>query len=419
MSSAAPPCTLIIGGGHAGSEAAMALRQQGYEGRIVLISEESGLPYQRPPLSKGFLAGTVTAQALPIRPDAAYEKAAVERLSDVRALAIDVTAKTVSLDNGNHLGYDHLILATGSRSRRLGINDLEEPLADNLHYLRTLADAERLRDQLAPDQRLVVVGGGYIGLEVAAAARQAGLHVTVLEAQSRILARVTAHEVSTFYQAAHREAGIELLVDIQLKQIILDPTSKRVIAVLSNDGTRHEADLVLVGIGAEPNVELAVQAGLDVDNGIVVDEFTRTSQADIYAIGDCSRHPSALYNRPLRLESIPNAVEQARTAASAIVGKLTPYHSLPWFWSDQYDLKLQIAGLSQGYDQVIVRGKSAQRSFIAFYFQAGKLIAADCINRQQEFAMAKKLVLSGYQGLPQQLADPELTLKDIALQFGI
>lgn len=413
MTAPTQACAVIVGGGHAGSEAAVSLRQNGFAGRILIISDEPGLPYQRPPLSKAFLAGTLGAESLPIRPAAAYEKAAIEILNGASVSNLDLEGHSVQLADGSSLGWSHLILATGSRARRLQIAGLGERQPDNLHYLRSQADAERLREQLVEGQRLVIVGGGYIGLEVAAAAQKAGLQVTVLEAQPRVLARVTAPEVSSFYEQVHRAAGIELRLGAQLEQVCLDASGQKVEALVTTDGARIHLDLVLVGVGAIANTELAEQAGLEVDNGIVVDEFSRTGAVDVYAIGDCSNHPSALYGCRLRLESIPNAIEQARAAALAIIGKPTPYAALPWFWSDQYDLKLQIAGINQGYDQLVLRGSKALRSFVAFYLRDGRLIAADCINRQPEFMAIKKLVQAGFAGDRELLADESVNLKDL------
>ncbi|NWL81019.1 pyridine nucleotide-disulfide oxidoreductase [Pseudomonas taiwanensis] len=407
-------CAVIVGGGHAGSEAAVSLRQNGFDGRILIISDEPGLPYQRPPLSKAFLAGTLGAEALPIRPAATYEKSGIEILNGTSVSGVDLEGHSVQLADGSSLTWTHLVLATGSRARRLQVAGLGERQPDNLHYLRSQADAERLRDQLVEGQRLVIVGGGYIGLEVAAAAQKAGLKVTVLEAQPRVLARVTAPEVSSFYEQVHRAAGVELCLNAQLEQVCLDVTGQTVEALVTTDGTRIPVDLMLVGVGAIANTELAEQAGLAVENGILVDEFSRTSTADVYAIGDCSNYPSALYGCRMRLESIPNAIEQARAAASSITGKQAPYSSLPWFWSDQYDLKLQIAGINQGYDEVVLRGSKALRSFAAFYLSKGRLIAADCINRQQEFMAIKKLVQAGFSGDVELLVDESVSLKDLA-----
>jgi 3-phenylpropionate/trans-cinnamate dioxygenase ferredoxin reductase subunit len=415
MSHPDSPCTLIVGSGHAGGEAAIALRQNGYTGRVVLIGDEASLPYQRPPLSKGFLAGAVDSQALLIRSADAYEKANIETRTGVRVVRLDAAQKTIELSDGSSLSYSHLILATGSQPRRLADLDPDRPLA-NLHYLRTLAHAQQMREQMREGKRLVIIGGGYIGLEVAAVAIKQGLKVSLIESMDRILARVTAPEVSSFYQQVHQAAGAKLHLNAGLDRLNLDATGERVESVQLNDGSVFPADLVLVGIGAIANTELAEQAGLAVDNGIVVDEYTRSSDPFIHAIGDCCNHPSELYGRRLRLESIPNAIEQARTAALAICGKPSPYRSAPWFWSDQYELKLQTVGLSQGYDQTCLRGSSAQRSFVLFYLREGQVIAADCINRQAEFALIKKLVQGRQTPDVQQLGDDSMLLKDILAQ---
>jgi 3-phenylpropionate/trans-cinnamate dioxygenase ferredoxin reductase subunit len=415
MSHPDSPCTLIVGSGHAGGEAALALRQNGYTGRIVLIGNEASLPYQRPPLSKGFLAGAVDNQALLIRPADAYEKANIEMRTGVQVIRLDAAQKTIELSDGSSLGYSHLILATGSRPRRLVGLGADHPLA-NLHYLRTVSHAQQMRQQMLEGKRLVIIGGGYIGLEVAAVALKQGLKVNIIESMDRILARVTAAEVSSFYQQVHQAAGAKLHLNAQLDRLNLDAKGERVESVQLSDGSVFPADLVLVGIGAIANTELAEQAGLSIDNGIVVDEYTRSSDPFIHAIGDCCNHPSELYGRRLRLESIPNAIEQARTAAMAICGKPSPYRSVPWFWSDQYELKLQTVGLSQGYDQTCLRGSPALRSFVLFYLREGQVIAADCINRQSEFALIKKLV-QGRQALdPQRLGDDSTPLKDILAQ---
>ncbi|MBS7843121.1 FAD-dependent oxidoreductase [Pseudomonas fluorescens] len=415
MSHPDSPCTLIVGSGHAGGEAAFSLRQNGYTGRVVLIGNETSLPYQRPPLSKGFLAGAVDEQALLIRPVEAYEKANIETRTGVQVVRLDTAQKIIELSDGSSLGYSHLILATGSRPRQLADLDPERPLV-NLHYLRNLGHAQQMREQMLEGKRLVIIGGGYIGLEVAAVALKQGLKVSLVESMERILARVTAAEVSSFYQQIHQVAGAMLHLNAHLDRLNLDASGERVESVQLTDGSVFPADLVLVGIGAIANTELAEQAGLAVDNGIVVDEYTRSSDPFIHAIGDCSNHPSELYGRRVRLESIPNAIEQARTAALAICGKPSPYRSVPWFWSDQFELKLQTVGLSQGHDQTCLRGSPALRSFVVFYLREGQMIAADCINRQSEFALIKKLVQGRHTPDAQQLGDDSMSLKDILAQ---
>lgn len=404
--------TAIIGAGHAGSETAIALRQQGYTGRIVLIGDEAHLPYQRPPLSKAFLLAS-NPQASEIRPQSAYAQAGIELRLDTRALRVDTANHEVHLEGQPPLQFDQLVFATGCSPRHLQLKGLGQHRAANLHYLRHVQDATGLRSQWREGQRLVIVGGGYIGLEVAAAAVQRGLRVTVLESQERVLARVTATEVSHFYTHVHRAAGVDLRLDTQLDGVQLDDAGN-VCELVTATGERIAADLVLVGIGVQPNVELAAASGLPIDNGILADEHTGQVMPGVYAVGDCCNRFSSRYQRHVRLESIPNASEHARNLALALTGKPTAPPTTPWFWSDQYDLKLQIVGLSQGYDQVVIRGSIALHSFVAFYLRGDTLIAADCINRVQEFAAIKKLVQASARGIATHLGDEYVSLKELS-----
>lgn len=402
---------VIAGAGHAAGELATSLRQNGYAGRVVMVGAEPYLPYQRPPLSKAFLAGEIEAEALYLKPQATYDKANVEFIANTRVDAIDRAGKNVTLSNGQTLHYDKLALAIGGRARKLALSGAE---LSNIFYLRTIEDVNAIRSNFESGKRLVIVGGGYVGLEVAAVAIKRGLQVTVLESMPRVLARVTAPEVSAFYEQVHRGAGVNLLTGVEVKGFEAGAENGKVGAVVCGDGTRVPADLVIVGVGLIPNTELAEAAGLAVDNGIVVDEFCRTSDPDIYAAGDCTNHPSAyLDGRRLRLESVPNALEQARTAAACIAGKPRPYNAVPWFWSDQYELKLQMVGLSQGYDQVVLRGSPAARSFIAFYLRNGKVIAADAISRSQEFMLARRIVSERIAVDVSRLADESVPLKTL------
>ena len=289
----------------------------------------------------------------------------------------------------------------------------EAELLQNFHYVRTIDDIDCLRRHFEHGLRLVIIGGGYIGLEVAAVAVKRGLRVTVLEALPRVLARVTAPEVSAFYERVHRKAGVDVRTDVTVKGFEFDPSKDAVSAVICGEDTRVPADVVVAGIGLVPNTELAEGAGLAIENGIVVDEYSRTSDPDILAAGDCTSFQSALFGRRVRLESVPNAVEQARTAAATLCGKERPYNAVPWFWSDQYDLKLQMAGLSQGYDQIVLRGSTQTSSFAAFYLQQGRLIAADTVNRPQEFMLSKRLVAASAVIEPHRLADESRPLKDL------
>jgi 3-phenylpropionate/trans-cinnamate dioxygenase ferredoxin reductase subunit len=404
-------CAVIVGAGHGGAELSVALRDQGWEGRIVLIGDEAGTPYHRPPLSKAFLAGETAEGGFLLRGEAAYEKAGVERWAQARVESIDRASHRVQLTDGRAIEYTKLALATGGRARHLPPSLLPSG-SPNAHVLRTLADAKGLRDQMLPGARLVVVGAGYVGLETAASAIKLGLKVTVLEALPRVLARVTAPEISGFYEAAHRAAGVDLRTGVEITAFEQDASGK-VLAVQLSDGSRVDVDLLLVGIGQEPNVELATACGLRVGNGILVDEHTLTSDPDIVAIGDCSNHPSSLYGRRQRLESVPNALEQARTAAATMCGKHKIYDSVPWFWSDQYDLKLKMVGLSQGYDRVVLRGDPQQRNFSAFYLQGKRIIAVDTVNRAQDFMAAKRLVGEKIEVDPAVIADEAVALKSL------
>jgi 3-phenylpropionate/trans-cinnamate dioxygenase ferredoxin reductase subunit len=406
-----PGRVVIAGAGHAAGELAGSLRQGGFSGPIVMVGEEPLLPYQRPPLSKAFLSGETDLQALELKPGAAYEKINVEVRTAVRVEAIDRTAKSVSLGDGTHLTYDKLVLATGGRPRTLAIPGLgHADRLSNLHYLRTLHDAKRIRDQLHGGFRLVIVGGGYIGLEVAAVARRHGLQVTLLEALPRVLARVTAPELSDFYAAVHRRAGVDIRTTTAIRSASLDASGNAVASVTTSDGDVLPTDALVIGVGLIPNVELAERCGLAVENGIIVDEFNRTADPDVLAIGDCSNHPSALYGRRVRIESVPNALGQARAAAATLCGRGQPYSAVPWFWSDQYNLKLQIVGLSQDYDSLVLRGRPEDRSFIAFYLKDDRIIASDAVNRPKEFMQAKRLVAERACVPAELLADESASL---------
>jgi 3-phenylpropionate/trans-cinnamate dioxygenase ferredoxin reductase component len=384
--------TVIVGAGQAASEAAVALRQKGYAGRLLMFGDEAYPPYQRPPLSKAYLSGQAELQALNLKPATAYEKLGIEIRTHVRVEQLDAKARRVSLSDGTTQGYDRLILATGGRPRPLSVAGTRCGHPSNLHYLRTIDDVNRIRQQLVPHFRLAIIGGGYVGLEVAAIATRLHVRVTVLEALPRVLARVTAPELSAFYEKVHREAGVEIHTSTQVERLELDPSGDAVKAIVCADGRVLPVDLVIVGIGLLPNVELAEQAGLAIENGIAVDESGQTSEPNIFAIGDCSSRPSSLYGRRIRLESVPNALEQARALAAVLCGLPCPAESPPWFWSDQYELKLQMVGLSRGYDTLVLRGDPSSRSFIAFYMKERRIIAADAVNSPAAFMFAKRIV---------------------------
>ena len=398
---------VIAGAGHAAGQLVTSLRQHKFEGQIVLVGDEPYLPYQRPPLSKKFLAGEMPAERLYVKPASFYEDANVELHLDTRVTAIDPATKQLETDANEPVAYDRLVLALGSRVRQLPI---EGAALSGVHYLRSIADVEGIRGGLEPGHRLVVIGAGYIGLEVAAVARQAGLEVTVIEMADRVMSRVVSPEISDFYQIQHTEQGVRFRLSTGVDALT---GKKRVKSVTTSNGEDIPADLVVIGIGIVPNTQLAADAGLPVDNGIIVDDHCRTEDPDIFAVGDCTIHPNAIYGRQLRLESVHNALEQAKTAAANICGKDTAYSQVPWFWSDQYDLKLQIAGLSEGYDDVAIRGNPAERSFSCLYLRDGRLIACDAINAPRDFVQSKQLIADQALIAVEELANPDVALKDM------
>ncbi len=401
---------VIAGAGHAAGQAVASLRHEKYDGEIVLIGDEPYLPYQRPPLSKKYLAGEMPAERLYLRPAGFYDDSQISLHLDTRVTAINPSGRTLAVDSGEEIAYDTLILALGSRARTLRVDGADLP---HVHYLRTIADVEAIRAELDVGRRLVVIGGGYIGLEVAAVARTLGLDVTVVEMADRVMSRVVSAEISDFYQIEHTRQGVKLRLSSTVKALL---GRKRVRQVVLDDGEEIPADFVIIGTGIVPNTELALEAGLDVGNGIVVDEQCRTSDPHIYAIGDCTSHPNEIYGRRIRLESVHNALEQAKTAANNICGKQTRYSDVPWFWSDQYDLKLQIAGLSEGYDDVVVRGNPAERSFSCLYLHKGRLIAVDAVNAPKDFVQSKALISAHAVIAREQLADTGKSLKEVGSQ---
>ena len=403
---------VIVGAGHAAGQAVQSLRQFGFEGQIVLIGDEPYLPYQRPPLSKAFLAGEVGIDRVEFKPPEFYtaEQANADVRLNTRVSAIDRAAKTVTTEAGDTVAYDKLLLTTGSRVRRLDF--LPGADLDGIYYLRTIDDVEAIKTRFGGGNKAVIVGAGYIGLEVAAVCAKHELDVTVLEMEDRVMARVTAPLVSDFYHRVHTEEGVKIRYGVK---VVGFEGEGDISKVLTEQGETFDADLVVVGIGILPNVELADEAGLACDNGIVVDETGQTEDPDIFSAGDCTNHPNDLLGHRLRLESVHNALEQAKACASAMLGKPRPYHQIPWFWSDQYDLKLQIAGLSQGYDQLVVRGDIDNgRAFAAFYLKDGAIIAVDAINAAPEFLMSKKLIAQKAQVSAEKLKDTSIPMKEMA-----
>lgn len=406
-----PETTIIAGAGQAGGQTAISLRQAGYEGEIILCGAEGLLPYQRPPLSKKYLGGELDRARLFLRPQSFYETQRIDLRPDSPVRRVDRAARKVTLEGGDILPYDHLVLATGSRPRSLTIPGSD--LAD-LFYLRTLADVDAILKRMEAGKRLVVVGGGYIGLEVAATAKQAGLTVCVLEAAPRLLGRVTAPEMSEYYLDAHRSRG----VDVRICATVSAFSGSQAVEAVECKGSdgldeRIPADLVVVGIGVSPATEIAEKAGLSCDDGISVDEHCRTSDAHIYAVGDCTRHPNPIIGRRLRLESVQNAIEQAKTAAANIVGNPLRYEQVPWFWSDQFDLKLQMAGISDGYDAIVQRGIMEADDFALFYLREGILIAVDAVNRPREFMACRKLLPERVRIDPSRLEDESIPMQEM------
>ncbi len=399
----------VVGAGQAAGQLISSLRSLGFEGHIRLFGDEPYLPYQRPPLSKEYLAGDMTVEQLPVLQPEFYDNAKVELSLGTRVEAIDRGAKRLQLAGGESVAYDKLALTTGARVRRLGAPGEER---DGIHVLRSIADVDGIRAAFAPGRRLAIVGGGYIGLEVAAVAVKQGLAVTVLEVADRVMNRVVCPEVSAFYREEHERQGVRILTGTGVGAF--EAGEGGAVRVLCGEAPAIVADLVVVGIGILPEVSLAEAAGLEVDNGILVDAFARTSDPDIVAAGDCTNHLNQVLEGRVRLESVQNANAQARVAAATLCGQPTPYAEIPWFWSQQYDLKLQIVGLSQGYDQTVIRGLPEERSFSAYYLKDGSLIAADAINAPRDFMMARKLIAAGTQVDPARLADSSVPLRALA-----
>lgn len=397
---------VIIGAGHAAGQAAASLRQDGYEGDICIIGDEPHLPYQRPPLSKQYLLGEHGLErGVYLRPEKFYTDKHVEVRTSVTVTAIDTAAKTVTTSEGDVVEWSRLLIATGSRPRVLNIpgSDL-----DGIYYMRTIADVDKIKTAMQTAKNMVIVGAGYIGLEVASVAVTQGLEVSVLEMESRILQRVTTPEMSEYYTDLHTERGVNIFTETAVSAFEGD--DGKVEHVIAGN-LSLPADIVVVGIGIVPNVELAAEAGLDVDNGIVVDDHCRTSVPDVYAAGDCTNHPSLLLGRRIRLESVPNAMEQARVAAANMAGGDKVYDAVPWFWSDQYELKLQMVGFSADGDTQVVRGDKDANQFAVFYLKDGKVVAVDAVNSPREFMVCKQLY--GKPVDPAVLADPDTDLKSL------
>lgn len=402
---------VIVGGSYAGLQVAVSAREYGYDGPIRLIAEEPELPYQRPPLSKGYLTGKTTGAMLPLRNAAFFADARIDVELGRRAVRADGVARRLELSDGRAVGFDRLVLATGARPRPLPAPgaDLEGVMA-----LRTLADADRLKDGAADARAVVVIGGGFIGLEVASALAGPDRVVTVIEAADRLMARAVPPQLSTFFAERHRARGVTLKLGCGVTELRGDGGSRggRVTGVVCADGATVPADLVVVGIGVVPNDDLARGLGLPCEDGILVDGFAQTSAEGIFAVGDCARQPHPHANAPtVRLESVQNAIEQGKAAASVIAGRPAANEAVPWFWSDQYDLKLQMAGLPAGSDRVTPRGSLEEGKFSLFHFRGGRLVGVDSVNRPAEHMLARKLLAAPVSLTPEQAADPSVDLR--------
>lgn len=402
---------VVLGAGQASVQAIDTLRRRGFTGSITVIGDEPHLPYQRPPLSKAYLAGTLRPERLFLRRDRYFADHAVETRLGCRATRIDRPAQRVDTDDGCHVEYDALLIVTGSRPRRLYIPGSN---LDHVHYLRTIGDAARIREDIAPGRRIVIVGGGYIGLEVAATCRALGLEVTVLEMTDRVMQRVVCANMSAFYEAKHAANGVRTVCNAHVRAFAAYSGSRRVRAVICEDGSEYPADLVVIGIGVMAGDEIASAAGLDCSNGVVVDASCRTIDPSIYAAGDCTNQPSLHYRTRLRLESVDNAFEQATTAALNMLGEPAVHDNVPSFWSEQFDLNTAIVGLSAGHDAAIVRGSIAAGSFSVCYLRGGELVAVHAVNSPKDQMAARKLVAARLRPNVEKLADPSIPLNDTA-----
>jgi 3-phenylpropionate/trans-cinnamate dioxygenase ferredoxin reductase subunit len=402
---------VVVGAGHGGFQLAASLRQNGYDGTVTLIGDEPQLPYQRPPLSKDYLSGKIGLDLLLMRPQAFFADQRVDLMMGVAASAIDRTARTVALSDGKRLAYDHLVLATGARNRVPPLPGIE---LDGVCYLRDLAETETLKERLPHTSHVVIVGAGFIGLEFAAIARSKGIPVHIVELTERVMGRVVCPDTSAYFGRAHLEAGVEFSFGVGVERLAGE--NGKVSHVVLSDGRTLPADLVLISIGVIPNEGLAAAAGLKVENGVSVDEMLLTTDSNISAIGDCASFPSrhSLRN-PVRLEAVQNATDHARCVASRLVGKPYAYEALPWFWSEQGDLRLQIAGLTTGYQQVVLRGDYEKGEYSAFCYAGDKLLGIESINKPADHAFARRLLAAGRHVTPDQAADLGFDLRAAAM----
>ncbi len=401
---------VIVGAGQAGAQVAALLRHEGYEGSIMVVGDEPEFPYERPPLSKDYLAGHKQFKQLLLHPEEFWAQHNIDLRLGQRVETVDVAGRRVTTDSGDEIGYEFLVWAAGGSPRRLACpgNDLA-----GVHAVRNRADIDRVMAELPDVRRVAVIGGGYIGLEAASVLTKLGKPVTVLEALDRVLARVAGEALSRFYEAEHRAHGVDVRLGVMVER--LEGRDGKVTGVVLADGTVVPADLVIVGIGIVPSVGPLVNAGLENGNGVAVDEYCRTRLPGVFAVGDCAAHHNryAAISTPIRLESVQNANDQAKVVAKFIAGQQEAYSALPWFWSDQYDLKLQTVGLSIGHDAVVVRGDPATRAFSVVYLKQGRVIALDCVNAVRDFVQGKALVKGHFAINPESLADAATPLKSL------
>ncbi len=405
---------VIVGGGHGGAQAAIALRQAKFEGSIAIVGDEAEHPYERPPLSKDYLAGDKAFERIMIRPRAFWGERGIEMILGARVVSVDAVAKTIKIATDEDIGYGQMIWATGGSPRRLMCDGAN--LA-GVHVVRNKADVDAMVAELDDVAQVVVIGGGYIGLEAAAVLRKLGKKVVVLEAMDRVLARVAGEELSRFYEDAHRQQGVDVRLSVEVAA--LEAQDDHVSGVRLADGEVIPAQLVIVGIGIIPAVAPLIAAGASGGNGVDVDDFCRTGLADIFAIGDCAAHANSFAGGTvMRVESVQNANDMASAVAKTIMGELTPYHAVPWFWSNQYDLRLQTVGLSVGYDATVLRGEPATRSFSVIYLKTGKVIALDCVNMTKDYVQGRAAVAGGAVLDPVRLGDVSVPIKELLAEIA-
>ena len=400
---------VIVGTGQSAAQCVITLRRNGFKDHITLVGEEKHLPYQRPPLSKEYLSGKVSLERVYMKTKDFFDQNDVAMLSSTKVISIDRTNKSLGLSNGESLTYEKLVLATGSRVRKLNVTGSN---LSNISYLRTIEEANKLREYFKSGKKLVIIGAGYIGLEVAATAIKKDLSVTVIEMEDRVMNRTVDPVISNYFDSLHRRNGVEIVLEAALERF---EGKDKVEKIICTNGQVFEADGAVVGAGILPNQELAESAGLKCNNGVLVDEYGRTEDPSIFACGDCTNHPNASLNKNLRLESVHNALEQAKTVAFSLIGKPKKYNQIPWFWSDQFNEKLQIVGISGDHDEIVIRGSIEDGSFMLFYLKKRKLIAVDAVNNPKEFLICKKLVANHQEISSDDIRDQSVDLKELII----